>query len=52
MGKITQTLDRGALLRRPAFQSRLFIVDVETGILWVYLMKLPVEDLSGVCFSN
>ena len=35
MGKITQTLDRGNLPRWPAFRSRLFTVDVETGVLWV-----------------
>ena len=31
MGKITQTLDRGTLPRRPATWSRLFTKDVETG---------------------
>ena len=35
MGKRTQTLDRGTLLRRPASRSHLFTVDVETGVLWV-----------------
>ena len=35
MGKITQTLDRGTLIRRPASQSRLFSVDIETGVLRV-----------------
>ena len=35
MGKRTQTLDRGTLARRPASRSRLFTVDVETGVLWV-----------------
>jgi hypothetical protein len=34
------------LLRRPVSQSRLFTVDVETGVFCgYYLMKLPVEDL-------
>ena len=33
------------LPRRPASRSRLFAVDVETGVLQVLLMKLPVEDL-------
>ena len=32
MGKITQTLDRGSLPRRPASRSRLFTVHVETGV--------------------
>uniref|UniRef100_A0A8C7DKB7 Septin n=1 Tax=Oncorhynchus kisutch TaxID=8019 RepID=A0A8C7DKB7_ONCKI len=31
MGRITQTLDRGTLPRRPASRSHLFTVDVETG---------------------
>jgi hypothetical protein len=30
---------------RPASQSHLFTVDVETGVCGYYLMKLPVEDL-------
>ena len=40
-----QPLDRGTLPRRAASQSRLFTVDVETGVCGYYLMKLPVEDL-------
>jgi hypothetical protein len=39
MGKRTQTLDRGTLLRRPASRSRLFTVDVETVVLRVLLNK-------------
>ena len=35
MGKRTQALDRGTLPRRPASRSRLFTVDVETGVLQV-----------------
>ena len=35
MGKRTQTLDRGTLPRRPKSRSRLFAVDVETGVLWI-----------------
>ena len=35
MGKRTQTLDKGTLPRRPASRSRLFTVDVETGVLRV-----------------
>ena len=35
MGKRTQTLDRGTMCRRPASRSRLFTVDVETGVLRV-----------------
>ena len=33
------------LPRRPASRSRLFTVDVETGVCGYYLMKLPGEDL-------
>ena len=35
MGKRTQTPDRGTLPRRPASRSRLFTVDIETGVLRV-----------------
>ena len=35
MGKRTQTLDRETLPRRPASPSRLFTVDVETGVVRV-----------------
>uniref|UniRef100_A0AAZ3NU53 DNA-directed RNA polymerases I and III subunit RPAC2 n=1 Tax=Oncorhynchus tshawytscha TaxID=74940 RepID=A0AAZ3NU53_ONCTS len=35
MGKRTHTLDRGTLPRRPASWSRLFTVDVDTGVLRV-----------------
>ncbi|MGJ0282540.1 hypothetical protein [Streptococcus pyogenes] len=43
MGKRTQTLDRGTLPRRPASQSRLFTVDVETGVLQVLFNEAATE---------
>ena len=50
MGKRTQTLDRGTLPRRPAYRSRLFTVDVETGGLRVLLNEAAIWGLVRCLF--
>ena len=49
MGKRTQTLDRGTLLRKPASRSRLVTVGVDAGVCGFYLMQLPGEGVGDVC---
>ena len=47
MGKRTQTLDRGTLPRKPASQSRLSTVDVETGVLRLLFNEAAIWGLEA-----